>query len=262
LTKSALNSIVLIGSGNVATNLAFALLSKHKKIVQVVSRKIENAKSLAEKVGAGYTDDLKSIIVNADLYIIAVSDSAILEVISNINIKDCMLVHTAGSVDMDVLKPSAKNYGVIYPLQTLSKKTHLDFFNNVPLCIEANNEDNTRKLSELANKLSGRVYLVNSEDRKVLHLAAVFVNNFINYMYVAAARIMNNRNMPIEMLMPLIGETFKVIEQSEFKSINEILTGPAVRNDMETIRKHIELLKDFPDLKKVYELITNNIINN
>ena len=257
----------MIGAGNVATNFAMILHEGEKKIVSVYSRNIENARLLADKVSAEYTNDLKSLPTDADVYIIAVSDSAIKEVVSKLSITDGLLLHTAGSVDMNVLKDitckvSAINYGVLYPLQALSMNIVGDFYNKVPLYIEANNAESLEKLTVLAKELSAQVKVINSDDRKVIHLAAVFVNNFTNYMYVAAGRLLKEKDLPFSMLMPIISETVKILERSGADSIPEVLTGPAVRKDMETIRKHIDLLKDFPDLKRVYETITQNIIRN
>lgn len=252
-----INNIVIIGTGNVATNFAMALNEKGKDIVQIYSRTEESAKELADKVSADYTTELHKL-EKADIYIVAVTDSAIEEVVRQIKIKNGIIVHTAGAANIDILKSVSSDYGVIYPLQTLIKDKNIDFYNKVPLCIEANNEMTEEKLLKMAELIAGKVYKLNSQKRLVLHLAATFANNFTNYMYVVADKLLKSQNIPFETLKSLIEESTDIIIAQETPAV---YTGPAARKDMNTIKKHLELLKNHTEFKKLYELITKNIIN-
>ena len=264
MVKSVINNIVLIGSGNVACNFAYALKSAGKNISQIYSRTKQHAKVLAQYVSADYTDDISTLNKEADLYIIAVNDSAIEEILCQLLIKDGLFVHTAGSVDMNLLKKAVSDFGVIYPLQSLRKDRNIDFYKQVPLCIEANNKDNEIILLEFSKILSEHVYKLNSEQRKIVHLAAVFVNNFTGYLYASADNLLKKNDIPFDLLKPLINRTVENIlsDAEPGTQISELfnLTGPAIRKDMNVINEHLEMLDNYPDLKKVYEVITENII--
>jgi len=252
-----INNIVLIGAGNVATNLAIAFQSNGKKILQVISKNLDHAKLLADKVSANYTTILDEIINSADLYIISINDDAIINIASSLKIKNKLIVHTSGSIDMNVLQNASTNYGVFYPLQTFSKDTIVDF-NNIPFCIEANTSENREELIELAQILSNDIREINSEERKIIHLAAVFACNFSNYMYLIAEEILSKHNLPFDILKQLINQTaFKVNNQNP----ENTQTGPAKRNDLELIEKHLTLLKETPAYYEIYKVITNNIVN-
>lgn len=257
MPKSAINDVVIIGSGNVATSLVYSLLQNRKNIIQIYSRNKNNAEHLAGIADCSYTVNLKELNTDADLYIIAIQDDAIESVISQLLLKNGILVHTAGSVEMNILKSASNNYGVLYPLQTLNKNKIIDFYNKVPLCVEANTEETRKLLYELSLLLSKKVIDIDSEQRKIVHLAAVFANNFTNYMHISASRILKQANISTEILKPLIIETSDVNNETE---IYKKLTGPAIRKDIKTIEKQIEILKDFPDLKNVYEIITENML--
>jgi len=249
------NGIVILGAGNVATHLSLALKKANISIKCVYSKTIAPAKELAHKVDAHYTNEIEHIPVEADLYIIAVKDDVITSIVDNLDMEYGIVVHTAGSVPMDVFQKKFSNYGVFYPLQTFSKKRDLDF-NSVPICIEANSEQLERILIRLAKKLTETVELVDSEQRKVLHLAAVFACNFSNHMYAAASEIINNSGISFDLLKPLIKETVKkAIDNDPVKA----QTGPAVRNDQEVISKHLEMLKDHPQFEKTYRFVSESI---
>ncbi len=252
-----LRNIVIIGAGNVATNLALALKDKGEKIIQVYSRTEKSAKTLADIISSSYTDDLKKINMNSDLYIISVPDSAIIPVLKHLSLKNKFIVHTCGSMDMDILKHASSNYGVFYPLQTFSRNRKADF-TETPVCIEANNIAYQEALMNLAKLLSDKVYIINSGKRKILHLAAVFACNFPNYMYRIAEKITENNDIPFDILRPLIKETTGKIMTN---SPSGVQTGPASRKDTDTIEKHIDMLSEYPDFKQIYELITRNILN-
>ena len=227
-------SVLLVGKGNVATHLYNTFLSVDNIVfTQISSRKLEH-------------------IPKADITIIAVSDDAIAEVSSKI--KNPFVVHTSGAGSINELK-NATNKGVFYMLQTFSKEKKVDF-NEVPFCLEAENESDYLLLEELAKLIGKKIYTVNSEQRKALHVAAVFVNNFTNHMYKIGNDVCNKHHVPFEILQPLIKETaLKVGTLSPEKA----QTGPAVRNDKKTIKNHLDLLNN--KQQEIYKIITKSIQN-
>lgn len=251
-----IENVVIIGAGNLATHLGLALFENGIQVKQVFSRSIKAARELAEKVKADFTNDLSQLFSGADLYIIAVKDSAIPEVLENLSLNEnCLIVHTAGSVPMNVLDGFILNYGVFYPLQTFSKSRKVDF-SSIPICIEANHPSNLIKLQDLADKLSGSVHQINSDERKTLHLAAVFTNNFVNHFYVLGADILQDKKLNFDLLKPLIRETAEKIE-----TIHPIAaqTGPAKRNDQSIISAQLKMLHDKPEYQKIYSFVSESI---
>mgnify|MGYP001458403210 CR=1 FL=1 len=249
------NGIVILGAGNVATHLSIALYKSGFKIKCVYSKSIENAKKLAQKIEAHYTNEINHLPVEADLYIIAVKDEIIEQIIAHLDLKYGIIVHTAGSISIDIFKNRFENYGVFYPLQTFTKNRELDF-SDIPLCIEANSKILENKLFTLAKSLTKTVVYVDSENRKKLHLAAVFACNFSNHMYAIAAEIIKNSDLPFELLIPLINETAK--KAIDCNPVNA-QTGPAVRNDKNVIQNHMEMLKEFPEFEKIYRFVSDSI---
>jgi len=251
-----IENVVIIGAGNLATQLALALFDKNIRLKQVFSRKIESARELAEKVSSGFTNDLSELIIDADLYIVAVKDSAIPEVLENLKLReDKLIVHTAGSVPMNILEGFSNNYGVFYPLQTFSRSRKVDF-SNIPICIEANHPANYMKLETLGKKLSVSVTQINSEERKTLHLAAVFANNFVNHLYAIGADILQTKKLDFELLKPLIAETAAKVR--ELLPI-DAQTGPAKRYDQTIINAHLNALDSRPEYQKIYSFVTESI---
>jgi len=251
-----IEKIVMIGAGNLATQLGLALHEKNIRIQQVFSRTLESAKTLADKLDASHTNELSKLDTDADLYLIAVKDSSIQSILENLPaIDDQLIVHTAGSVPMMVLDGFSANYGVFYPIQTFSKNRKIDF-SNIPICIEANHPSNLVKLQELAGKLSGTIRQINSEERKILHLAAVFVNNFVNHFYAIGADLLHDNKMKFDLLIPLIKETALKIE-----TLSPIAsqTGPAKRNDQNVIQSHLKMLEDKPEYRKIYSFVSDSI---
>lgn len=251
-----IENVVLIGAGNLATQLAQALNEKGIRVKQVYSRKIESAKQLADKVNAPFTNNLSQLIADADIYIIAVKDSAIQEILENLNLnEDRLIVHTAGSVPMSILDGFTNCYGVFYPLQTFSKSRKVDF-SDIPICIEANHPSTTMKLEKLGERLSSSVNQINSEERKSLHLAAVFVNNFVNHFYSIGADILHDKKLDFGLLKPLIRETAEKINTLHPL---EAQTGPAKRNDQSIINAQLKMLHDQPEYQKIYSFVTESI---
>jgi predicted short-subunit dehydrogenase-like oxidoreductase (DUF2520 family) len=250
-----LKKITLIGSGNVAHNLGHAFLNQGFEIVEVYSRTIKNAKHLAEKLEALYTSDLASLNKESDLYIIVSSDDAIEKIAEQLNFKNKLIVHTSGSIGIEVLENTSNNYGSFYPLQTFTR-SHLADVSSVPFCIEGNTKKNKKDLIDLASKLSSNVLEMDSTQRQKLHLAAVFTSNFANYMQVIAQDICESQEVDFDLLKPLIKEVFdkNLIEKAENNQ-----TGPAKREDKFTMQKHINLLKDDKEKQELYALISSMI---
>lgn len=242
--------VILLGSGNVATHL-FQAFSKANgvEVVQVFSRTI--SKDFPETL---QTSDYKEINA-ADVYIICVSDSAISSVSSQLSFENRLVVHTSGSTDINVLD-SKNRKGVFYPLQTFTKNKSVDF-SQIPICIETEVLTDFEIIEKLAKSVSNSVYLINGNQRKALHVSAVFVCNFTNHLYTIGNTICEENNIPFEILQPLIEETAEKIKSL---SPSESQTGPAVRNDQKTIEKHIDFLTN-ENQKEIYKILTKSIQN-
>jgi len=249
------NDIVIIGSGNVATHLGLALYDAGYKITQVYSPTKKSAAVLAQKVNATPINDLKKLDLTASVYIIAVKDDAISSLASHLKLKDKIVVHTSGSVGIEVLRNVSKNYGVFYPLQTFSKRKKIDF-RTVPLCIEASNKSTALSLQYFAKSISAHVQKVSSDQRKVIHLAAVFACNFSNHMYAIADNILKQHKLSLDLLKPLIDETAHKIKND---SPVKMQTGPAIRGDKKTMEAHLKLLKGDKKVKEIYKMVSESI---
>ncbi len=251
-----IRSIVLIGAGNLATQLGYSLAKKGFNIRQVYSYTIENAEILAEKLNAYSTDNLKEIQTNADLYIISVKDSVLASTIDQLPNLNGIVTHTAGSHSLDMLV-KFNNYGIIYPFQTFTKEKEVDF-NSIPILIEANNEETENRLIKFGKNISKTVITCDSQQRKQIHLAAIFACNFTNHMYSIAYDILKNHNLRFDVIKPLIQETALKVETIEPK---EAQTGPAIRGDKNIIEEHIKMLSENSDLQSIYKTLSNRIMN-
>lgn len=252
--------ITVIGAGNVGFHLAQRLYEYGHCICQVFSRTPAKASHLAKLVKAKGISNLKDISLEADIYILAIKDDSIkiiTEEISFLGKYNKLIAHTSGSVASDVFTKHFANYGIFYPLQTFSTTKKVDF-EKLPFCIYGNNSSTEKQLFQLAESICPNVYLINDEQRAILHVTAVIVNNFSNYLYGIAHDICADQNVPFDILKPLIYETVRKIDLS---SPQDVQTGPAVRGDLDTIAKHIEFLKKYPDHQALYELISSRIIN-
>jgi predicted short-subunit dehydrogenase-like oxidoreductase (DUF2520 family) len=238
--------------------MAAALKNAGHRIVQVYSRDLQHAAMLAYHVGAQAVDNLEAIMPETDLFIVSVKDDAIVEMVKALAKHQKLIVHTSGSTNLDDLLPFTGKAGVLYPLQTFSKSKEVDFF-TVPLCIEGADEGITADLKELAATISNHVYSVNSVNRKILHLAAVFACNFPNYLYTIAQQLLASHQMDFNMLKPLILETAQKVQ---LQSPASVQTGPAARNDQETMNAHLQMLSNQPQLQEIYTLLSQGIIKN
>lgn len=248
--------IILIGAGNVAHHLAEALLKEGLNLCQIYSRTPESARELGAKTGIAYTSEVKDVYPDGDVYIFCVSDDSLPGMVKAVRMKEeALVLHTSGSQPMAVLKPGGRAYGVMYPVQTFSKRRTLDF-REIPLCVEGCSPEVLERVKRLAGRLSDHVREVDSARRKVLHLAAVLVNNFPNYLYAVAGQMMEENGLPFDMLRPLILETADKVMQM---SPREAQTGPAKRGDESILGMHRAMLKDRKELLNVYALLSEGI---
>jgi len=247
--------LVFIGSGNVAWHLAHAMDRAGHTISQVISRNEQNAKKLASKFGSHFSDDLSKTYANSDICLICVSDDEIETVVRSLPPLKAGLVHTCGPKSMDILASKSAHVGVFYPLQSFSKEKRVDML-KVPIMLESTSNDLYTKLFALADSISNRVIDVKGEDRLKYHLAAVFANNFTNYLYTEAEHYLQSNDLDFSILHPIILETAsRILELSPTK----LQTGPAKRGDSITIERHLELLKSHPQLEGLYKMLTAGI---
>lgn len=249
--------IVMIGAGNVGTNLGRALQAAGHDIIQVYSRTQESAQTLAMMIGGAATTDLSSLSKDADLYVLALKDSVLCDVIPQVckGREQKVFVHTAGSMPMDSFKGMALHYGVFYPMQTFSKEREVDF-REVPCFVEANDDYAAKVIAGMSEGLTDKVYPLSSADRKYLHLSAVFACNFVNHCYAMAGDILQKRGISFDVLLPLIDETALKVH---FMSPAQAQTGPAMRYDENVIRAQSMMLRENPLLKDIYERMSISI---
>ncbi len=244
-------SVVVLGSGNVAQHLIKALSGLPQvALLQAWARHPEKLTHLLP--ACNITGDIGAL-AEADVYIISVTDDAITEVWEQLPFANKLVVHTSGSTGIDGLTPKNRR-GVFYPLQTFSKNKEVDF-STIPLCLESEFADDYAVLEQLAHSLSHSVYKIDSAQRQALHVAAVFTSNFVNHMYALGSKICTENNIPFDILKPLIIE---VADKINYLTPAEAQTGPAVRNDTQTIQRHLNFLED-ARLKDIYTLLTYSI---
>jgi len=227
--------VTLIGSGNVSTVLA-------KKINQ-------SEHTVMEIVEPGFHP-----VLDSDIYIVAITDKALDGIHKWLKLENKLVVHTAGSVSKDVLKKVSRNYGVLYPLQSLRKD--MQYIPDIPFMVDGNTPDDLTLIRDFAESISSKVVVADDELRMKTHVAAVFVNNFVNHMYALAEKYCEEESIDFSLLRPLINET---AHRLEFGAAHSMQTGPAVRNDEPTMKKHLKSLKGHKDLRKVYESLTESI---
>ena len=247
--------IVIIGSGNAAAVLGRKFIAAKHKILQIVSRNAAAASQLAYEWDTESANYMSVINKNADVYIIAVSDNALGELAGELKLPGKVVAHTAGSVSKDILKNVTSHYGVFYPLQSLRKE--VVNLPDIPVFFEGNDKTATSTLQKLAQTISfEKATAAGTEERMKLHVAAVLVNNFTNHLYVLAERYCQAEGINFHQLLPLITETVQRLQTS---SPANTMTGPAIRHDQETIKKHMELLNKHPHIQRIYQLLTDSI---
>jgi predicted short-subunit dehydrogenase-like oxidoreductase (DUF2520 family) len=257
--KAAIQKICIIGAGNVAWHLGQHAHAQGLEVAQVFSREIAKAEALAQLIGAKALTELSILDPRADLYLLLVKDDAIDEVAARLKDSlpaDALVCHGSGATDLAVLHKHFQHCGVFYPLQSFSKNRSLDFYKQVPLCVEATEKAAENLLLDLAKKLSRQAALVSSEQRFTLHLGAVFVNNFVNKLYAVAEGLLIEKDLPFDLLLPLIQETAaKVQDHSPF----EMQTGPARRGDLEIQKKQLHSLDKDARWQLIYGMMSRFI---
>lgn len=250
--------IVFIGAGNVATHFSYCLQQKGFRILAVYSRTTDSAESLAEKLGCKAYTTLGDL-PNADIYIFCVKDDVLPEMIRQVGIlhPQALLIHTAGSVPLSVFSSHKGGKAIIYPLQTFSKERQVDW-KNISILLEADKEETKETIWSLVEGISSQIYEVDSEQRKWIHLAAVFACNFTNHCYAVATSLLKEKGLPFDLLIPLIDETVRKVHEMPPHIAQ---TGPAVRNDVAVMNAHEGMLEETPLVQEIYKLLSRSIYN-
>lgn len=250
-----MKTITIIGSGNVATHLAKALHAAGHQILQIWSREYDHAEALANQVFAEPIDRLNLLYPTADVYILAVTDDALFDLALDLRLRDALVLHTAGSVSLRVLQPISRKNGVIWSPQTFIRDIPMDY-SQLPFCIEGSSPEVEEAIRDLLQPVSQHIFRVDTDQRQWLHLAAVMTNNFGNAINALAQDILQQHNIPFEILHPLITMTAEKIKQG---GLWQQQTGPARRRDQKTIDNQRRLIADDEQLLKIYDLLTEII---
>jgi predicted short-subunit dehydrogenase-like oxidoreductase (DUF2520 family) len=248
--------VVIIGSGNVATILGRLFIKNNHTVLQVMSRNLAHAEVLGKELGCSFTNFEGKTNLDADLYLVSLTDNILFDLNKSFNLGNKLIVHTAGSITKDVLSTISTNYGVFYPFQSLRKENTT--LPQIPFLVDANTEEATQKLEELAKTLSGIVKRTTDDERIKLHVSGVMVSNFTNHLYSLAEDFCVKEGVDFSLLYPLIKETADRITSH---SPQKMQTGPAIRNDVYTLDKHLKVLATHPKLKYIYLKLTDSIIN-
>lgn len=255
--NSGIRSVVLVGAGNVAWHLGHQLLGAGFRIIQVLNRSREPGIRLAQELEAIYCSDVDSMTREANLYILAVSDDALEEVLDSRRFRlKGLVAHTSGSVGMEIFEGRSLNFGVLYPLQTFTRGKTVSF-KELPLLLEANNPQNLAKLEHVAARLSESVHHADTATRLQLHLTAVIASNFPNHLFSIADELLHEKGLSFDILKPLIRET---LSKAMMMPPRDAQTGPAIRGNVAVIEKHLEMLLPHPDIREIYRLISERIL--
>ena len=247
--------MVMLGAGNVSTHISRHLHSKGHRISCIYSRTLDAASELARQFGAEAITQLDEIPGQADFYLVCLSDQAVAKVIGHFEGWEGIWLHTAGALPMDLFQGLFARYGVLYPLQTLSKNRDISLA-QTPILVEGSSAQVLEQISELASDISQNVLEVDSESRQIIHLAAVFANNFTNHMVHIAQQILREKQLDMKLLEPILEETLRKIASL---GAGDAQTGPALRDDQISMQKHLELLKGHPEWEKLYTFISRDI---
>ena len=247
--------VVIVGSGNVGTVLGKLIHKANHEIVQVLSRNENNAKKLASNFDCDWGTFESTLHKDADIYLLAITDTALYHLDQHLQLYTKTVVHTAGSVSKDVLKNISNNYGIIYPLQSLVKNA--EEISEIPLLIDGSSDETTLLLHKFAKSLSSNVSVVDDAERLKYHVAAVLVSNFTNHLFAMADEFCKTENIDFKHLFPLINETVSRVQTHPPKSVQ---TGPAIREDIYTLGKHLQILSAHPDLKYLYLKLSESIL--
>ena len=251
-------NIAIIGSGNVAFHIGRAIKQSQNKLQGVYARNGKTGGRLAFELGCQHFSDISAIPDEVDIILMAVNDDAVASVVPQIFYPGKIVAHTSGTVRMEMLEAASDRIGVFYPLQTLHKDNKVDI-SGVPFCVESNTKWGEGMLMELAASISDNVHLVNSEQRRTMHLAAVIACNFSNHLYSIAQEVLNKDGLDLSLLKPLIFQTAENIKNGDPKLLQ---TGPAQRGDQEVISKHEAMLKEKnPEFIELYKTLTQSILS-
>ena len=250
-------NIVLVGSGRVAQHLGNRLIAKGLPVAQVLSRNRDHARALGESLHVAWSDRWSDALPDADWVLVAVRDDAIGAVAAQLAqyVSGALVTHTSGATPGSVLAPFFRRYGVFYPLQSFSAERTPDW-SGIPFCVDASMERDIEFLETCAAKIGHRVYRTSDAQRAQLHVAAVFANNFANHCFAIAEKILREKGLPFELLHPLMEETLAKALQN---SPEEMQTGPAIRGDVETIKRHLDLLNLHPEWQELYRKMSDSI---
>lgn len=256
MTKIA-TKIAIIGAGRIAFHLGKRLKTKGLRVVQVLNRTDAPAQDLARLLRCDWSDDWSDLNREADWLILAVRDDAIADIGAALApfAADPLVTHTSGATPGAVLAPHFNRYGVFYPLQTFSRE-RTPVWSKVPFCVDAHSEADVVFLKKAAKVIGNLVYQVNDEQRAVLHVAAVFANNFSNHCFAIAEKILEDQNLPFELLHPLMEET---LNKALHDAPDRMQTGPAIRGDVDTIQRHLSWLAQHPEWQTLYQELSLSI---
>lgn len=246
--------IVIIGAGNIAWCYGQQLRLNGHVVKQVISRQEAHAQALGDALNAEWTTDLLNINMEADVYLLCVADDALATLNDELRLGRRMVAHTAGAVPLSAIGRISTHTGVVYPLQSIRKENKN--YPEIPIIIEASNEDTLRRLQSLAQSISPRVTQADSAHRLQLHLAAVLANNFTNHLLTLAKWRCQDQGLDFSLLQPIIRETFDRLEKFGPENVQ---TGPALRGDQHTMALHESLLADQPSQLEVYKVLSASI---
>ncbi len=252
-----MQKIGIIGAGRIAYHLGKRLKGKGLRVQQVISRTEEHARALGQALGANWATDWSAVHPDTDWLLVAVRDDVIEEVAAALSphVPSALVTHTSGATPGAILKPYFERYGVFYPLQSFSFDRS-PIWSKIPFCVDASRHEDLLHLKKVAKIIGNLVYQVNDEQRAFLHVAAVFANNFANHCFAIAEKILDEKDLPFEMLHPLMEET---VAKALLDSPERMQTGPALRGDTDTLLKHLSLLEHHPDWQQMYRMLSKGI---
>jgi predicted short-subunit dehydrogenase-like oxidoreductase (DUF2520 family) len=255
-TPDFIYDVVLVGAGNVAWHLCQEFTKAGFKISRIINRSEDPAKILAEISGSQWTTDFGISNKDTQFIVLAIGDSYLEQIVDKIDKSENIILHTSGSVGINIFFGKSARYGVLYPFQTLTKEVETDF-SEIPVLTEACDEDTLKSIDYLASKISSKVVHMDSDQRRKLHLAGVISNNFTNHLFALTFDFLEKNEIDKSLILPLISETFRKLEKI---SPQMAQTGPARRNNQAIIESHLKMLEDEPELKYLYKAISDSII--
>ncbi len=252
-----IKTITIVGTGNVAWHLGQAFTSAGIKVLHIAGRDVEKAQQLSENFKSSSFGDLNTDMPETDVFLLAVKDDVIRTIAEKVYKPGRILVHCAGAIGADILHMPDNHYGVIWPMQTLIKQNAIDLKETL-VAVSASSPELQDALKNLVSKITNRVIKVNDAQRAIMHLSAVWINNYTNHMYDIAYHLLKENDLPMELFFPMMDEHL-----SKLKTMNPDLlqTGPAIRGDMATLSKHKTMLEKHPDWQQLYDTLSKSILH-